>query len=358
MECGDRVPAIGQYCYETPTIIANEDEFVVCLGGGDANGDGYGDIVFGQEGVAAVVSLGTEKGGFGPPLSVDALAPSVCAIRDFAGDGRVELGGRAGGFGLWQVTGAQSIELALTEFAFDGSANHVAAADFNGDGVLDMLVGTSSSGASDRVVPVISAPALDGLDAVPGFVVGDTLVALAGGDINGDGLDDAVWVSTSAIGSAQISAMLGTADPVAPVSLEGIYEAPPGVNIRDIAVAQVLGSTAADIVFVQGEALFALAGDGALGFSEPEQIPTSAVPTAIASAELDGTEGGEIAVVYEGLSELTLVGASPEGPRLEDVRLPFPGFLVDATDANNDGADEVLIAAVDGGPVMVLVSDI
>ncbi|MCR9163313.1 MAG: VCBS repeat-containing protein [bacterium] len=356
-ECGDGVASTGQYCYEPVGTIDNE-EYVVCLGAGDANGDGYGDVLFGQEGVAVVVSLGTENGQLGPPLTVTGLAPSTCALRDFAGDGHMQLAGRATGFGLWQVSEAQSIELAVTSFVGDGSAAFVVPADFNGDGVLDVLAGTRSSESPHRVIPVISSPSLDELDPSPGSSVGTALDSLAAGDLNGDGLSDAIWVSSSRSGTAEIGAMLGTAEAIVPVSLDDIYESAPGEAITDVAVAQVAGSTAADIVFVEAGLLYVLAGDGALGFGSREQLPSSGAPTDISSAELDGTPGAELLVVYDEVPELTMFGDSADGPTLVTVRLPYAGFMVDASDGNGDGADEILIAGAGDGPVMVLRSEI
>ncbi|MGH1346578.1 MAG: hypothetical protein ACRBN8_33745 [Nannocystales bacterium] len=332
-------------------------EFIVCLGAGDVNADGNADVVFAQEQAAVVIALGDGDGGFGPNLVVDALAPSTCILRDFDLDGGLELGARFSNVSLWSLSATGGAVLAEPTFEGTASTQLFAAPDLNGDGTVDLIAGVRTFGGSDRVVPLISAPGLDELEASTWRPAGTELIALAVGDLNNDSYDDVAWLSAPEVGPDRIQAILGNESGKRQVFLDLLYEAPDGVELQDIALANVSGSEALDIVFIQGSELSILPGNGLVGFAAVEQVATIGTPHRLVSAEVDGTDTPEVAVLYSDVPQLSIVDTVDGGLSVENLALPSEGRVVESADANDDGVDDFLVASVDG-PVYLVVSDL
>ena len=184
------------------------------IASGDFNGDGLADLAITNSGDNTVtVLLGNGSGGFTSPSGSPFPAgtnPSGIAIGDFNGDGNSDLaitndtsgndvtvlvGDGKGGFTA--ATGSP--------FAALNNARSVAIADFNGDGIADLVVG----GAGARVLLGGGNSAF----AVPGFPgpAGPiTTSTVAVGDFNGDGSPDAVAASPSS--TSYVSLWEGSVD--------------------------------------------------------------------------------------------------------------------------------------------------
>jgi hypothetical protein len=188
---------------------------------GDFNGDGKLDIAIeGEDTNTVEILLNRGNGTFGPVIgtSVPTLPNNYyqgMVLGDFNGDGKLDvalltetgendygqitvlLGKGTGGFAPYQSYGV------TTSVGYSA----LQAADFNGDGKLDLV---ASYGASDETVSVLLNKG-DGTFGTPTtWTVGFTPSAIAVGDFNGDGKQDiAVDIG---VGSVDVSMLNGNGD--------------------------------------------------------------------------------------------------------------------------------------------------
>lgn len=258
------------------------DEFGSAVSGaGDLNGDGYPDMAIGapinitsaQTNYVAILFGGTNLAG---SLTASALngtngflcyAPtgslagaSLSEAGDLNGDGRADLaigapeadrtGVTNGGavyllFGrtnwpaqvdLTQLNGTNGAIL-LSEAGFNRFGKSLAAlSDFNGDARADLLIGASSISTSGFPIGrayvvwgrtnwpaqlvVTNLAASHGLALTGIEINGSAGTSVAGGDMNGDGLSDAIVGSPGNAG--KIAVLYGTTNPASPLSLAAL----------------------------------------------------------------------------------------------------------------------------------------
>ena len=182
------------------------------VGVGDFNGDGIQDLAVPNGGTNNVsVLLGNGLGGFAPasgsPLAVGST-PIYVAVGDFNGDGYQDLAVPNNGDGTVTVllgNGAAGFATSPgSPFAAGTFPRTVVVGDFNGDGYQDLAIANSGSGN----VTVLLGNGSGGFAAGPGspFTVGADPVALAVGDVNGDGIQD---LAVSNFNSSNVSVLLG-----------------------------------------------------------------------------------------------------------------------------------------------------
>lgn len=290
---------------------ADQSGFAVA-GLADVDGDGLGDVVIGAykdglggiEAGAVFISSGSVQGEVAlddarliltGEVSGDWAGYSVATLDDATGDGRQDLligspyedsgGSKAGAAYIVSTTHTGTRSLALAEASFYGEVSLDRAGtavgdpgDIDGDGVGDILVGAwgdsvmgSRAGAAYIVYgPVNGEQSLADADAKrtgetaghrAGWAVG------GGGDVDGDGLDDALigapYASkTYALGGAQSgSASLSTAAVVfvgsetsfragSSVATGGDFDADGSVDVLIGAPGEDSGGTEAGAVFV------------------------------------------------------------------------------------------------------------
>ena len=196
----------------------------------DMNGDGIPDLVIGSvdafpfgNGTLSIL-LGNGDGSFQPPQSFPAgLGLRCLAVGDFNGDGKLDvvtanfvLGGHLPNpvvlekdVRVFLGNGDGSVQAGQTDAVALAIDDGVAVADFNGDGIPDLAVGNSETGA----VSILLGNGDGTFKAAHNYAAGvfDS-GAVAVGDFNGDGILDLALVGAEANRQTSVSILLGNGD--------------------------------------------------------------------------------------------------------------------------------------------------
>ncbi len=304
------------------------------LSAGDFNGDNTDDILIGAP-----------------------LADGPDNARTNAGEAYVLFGGPtlSGPLDLGAASAALSI---VGETAGDNLGFTVASGDVNGDGLDDVLVGArfagpgaqAQSGEGEAYV-IYGRPDLGGtVDialrapdvTVTGARRGDYLgIALASGDVNGDGLSDLMLGASGADGSMNTRGEAGAVYVIlgskSLPALIGLGEPPPQLTVWGAQPTDLLPNyLAAGDVDGDGKAEL-IAGAPSAGRAAPDKLPNGQVYI----VHVPDAPGSEIDLA-SGQGFTRVSGAAA---------LDGFGFFVAAADVDDDGRDDVIIGARDAdGP--------
>ncbi|HSH02375.1 MAG TPA: VCBS repeat-containing protein [Anaerolineae bacterium] len=202
---------------------------------GDFNGDGHMDWAIANIDANTVsILLGNGDGTFEPQVEIGVgEAPRGLAVLDVDGDGDVDVvntnSAGSGNLSLLVNDGRGRFGSPIYFEGGDGGEWGLAAADMNGDGLMDLVVGSRDSSPTVRVL--LSRG--DGtFDFGPAQIVGGGVWMLAVGDVNGDGHDDVVTVNGSNHnGSVLMGDGIGQ---LAPPVIYGLDALPIAVDLGDV----------------------------------------------------------------------------------------------------------------------------
>jgi hypothetical protein len=258
---------------------------------GDFNGDGKLDIAVGDKVVpwgTVAVLFGDGHGSFSAP-TFTLVGPVVSlAAGDFNGDGHLDL------VAIDQYAGySAAVELLNNGqggfqqprgFYTDLMGSSVAAADFNGDGKLDLAI--ANSVLPNGYVTVLDGDGQGGFTKVGQFASGINSKCVAVGDLNGDGRPDLV-VADTALTTGGVGVLLNNGQGgFLPVSVYGAGTNPWWVAVGDFNGDGNLDVVAANNVSPNG-GVSVLEGDGHGHLGTPQSFATGNAPYAVAVGDFN-----------------------------------------------------------------------
>jgi hypothetical protein len=224
----------------------------------------------------------------------------------------------------------------------------VVAADLTGDGKLDLVTANDNAGSVSVLLgngdgtfqAAINMPVGSGPISVP--------VALAIGDVNGDGKPDIVVANYTGGYTGTVDVLLGNGD--------GTFATgailPVGHHPKSIALADLTGDGKLDIVEVNNGAsgtADVLLGNGDGTFQAPRTFQVGPYPQAVAVAQMNGDSFPDIVVAgNDSVSVLLGNGDGTFKPRQSTAVGSGPRALAIA-DLNGDGINDVVTANYTGG---------
>jgi hypothetical protein len=292
--------------------------------------------------------------------------PLALAVGDFTGDGLPDVvaaqGRSATGFVLMANDGEGRL-VRRAAFASPDEAADVVAADFDGDGALDVAL-SNSDGLTGGTGVSLFLGAGDGTFEprrdLPTGAGSEVPVGLAAADFDGDGALDLAVAAYGFNGQGSTVRLLrgdGAGGFAAPVAYQDVPEGSTGSAFATIALADVEGDGDLDVFYSNTRtsegssgAVGLLRNDGAGVLGDPSSVALplfSAGATALATADLDGDGDPDlVANQYSARTTDGLVVALNDGTGAFGAAVLYKGgqstFDVAAADMDGDGDADLL----------------
>ena len=291
---------------------------------GDFDGDGISDLAVTNNIIPGAIDVLLSRGDgtfAGPirtslPSCAGECGPVALAAADFDGDGKLDIAVAEANVGviilLGSGNGAFRIGQTVPVGRLGFNSASLAISDFNGDGIADWAISVEG----DNRVMVALGNGNATFQPPRGFAVGSHPQAIAVADFNRDGFADVVVTN---LFSDSFSLLLGRGDGTFEPALNQDTE----TGSPAIAVGDFNGDTFPDVVVTRGQGgvggdrhnsavLFLGNGDGT--FQPPSRFPGGIYnPTQLAVADFDG-DGNEDLVIADGLANsLTVLLGDGQG---------------------------------------------
>lgn len=309
----------------------------------DLNRDGRQDVIFADGSFSGFgVALGNGRGGFGAPTNYNQFFSSgliAMAAADFNQDGNTDLAAA--------VTGSSSATVILLaadnsgtystlrsrRFTVGAAVSDLTAADFNGDGRMDLA---TANPLANEVLLLLN-DGRGGLAAPLSLGVGIEPRSPAAADFNRDGKMDLVTANRN---SATMSLLLNNGPAGFESRLIGV-----GANPRLVKTADFNHDGKPDLIVPHNnsESVSVLLGDGNGGFATPVTTNVGVLPAALAFADFNLDGRLDLALTGLNLPDVRIFHGDGAGKFAAAGQVPAPqAGLVNVADLNGDGLTDLL----------------
>jgi len=323
----------------------------------DFNQDGHPDLAVANYDTTAgssdsvSVLLNTGNGTFAPAQNYQADTGTIAvAVGDFNGDGIPDLAlvsSTAQRVTILKGNGDGTFTPGTQHFSAGKTPLRIAMADFNGDGIADLAVVNKGS---NNVSVLLGNGNLTFQSAV-NFGVGTSPYALVTGDFNGDGIPD---LAVSNAGSNNVTVLLGNGAGAFQAGLNYAV----GTSPAFLAVTDVNGDQRQDLVVANtgSSNVSVLVGNGDGTFQAAVNYTTLGGPIGIVATDVTGDGIADLATTSYGGGRVAVLIGNGNGTFQDVANFPAGSdpIALAAADFNGDGRTDLVAANYNATSASVL----